>query len=160
MVYYHGIFNLHMCMEFEVAVVSLSSWVDLSMYSIRKYQYLNLINKEFIFKNQHRSIFPRRMCWNKPNNKLLFHQRITNQTTLDPGFVSRQSLYKYAAMLVIKRPAGVTSAEYKPEETIACRQRGIHARDPPCFWNPRQTLPEVRNKGISGPTKRTYFFRN
>ena len=33
-------------------------------------------------------------------------------------------------------------------------------RDPPWLWNPGQTSPKVRNRGISGPTKRTYVFKN
>ena len=31
-----------------------------------------------------------------------------------------------------------------------------HLRDPPWLWNSEQTSPEVQNRGISGPTKRTY----
>ena len=36
-----------------------------------------------------------------------------------------------------------------------------HAREgPPWLWNPGQTLPEVRNRGISGPTKMFHIFQN
>ena len=33
------------------------------------------------------------------------------------------------------------------------------ARDPPWLWNPGQTSPEVQNRGISGPMKRTYVLK-
>ena len=32
-------------------------------------------------------------------------------------------------------------------------------RDPPWLWNPGQTSPEVQNRGISGPRKRTYVLQ-
>ena len=33
-------------------------------------------------------------------------------------------------------------------------------RNPPWLWNPVQTSPEVQNRGISGPTKRTPVLQN
>ena len=33
-------------------------------------------------------------------------------------------------------------------------------RDPPRLWNPGQTSPEVQNRGINGPTKRTCILQN
>ena len=38
---------------------------------------------------------------------------------------------------------------------LAHKQESMQARNPPWLWNPGQTSPEVRNRGISGPTKRT-----
>ena len=32
----------------------------------------------------------------------------------------------------------------------------LQARNPPWLWNPGEMSPEVQNRGISGPTKRTY----
>ena len=32
-------------------------------------------------------------------------------------------------------------------------------RDPPWLWSPGQMLPEVQNRNISGPTKRTYVLQ-
>ena len=43
---------------------------------------------------------------------------------------------------------------------IVHRQESMQARYPPWFWNPRQTSPEVQNRGISGPTKRPYVLQN
>ena len=49
-----------------------------------------------------------------------------------------------------------------------CRTRGesdnhtsgkARKRDPPWLCNPGQTSPEVQNRGISGPTKRTYVLQ-
>ena len=31
--------------------------------------------------------------------------------------------------------------------------KALNWRDPACLWNPRQTSPEVQNRGISGPQK-------
>ena len=41
-----------------------------------------------------------------------------------------------------------------PSRCARSKQGSTQARDLPWFWNSRQTSPEVRNKGISGPTKR------
>ena len=49
-----------------------------------------------------------------------------------------------------KRTPGVESGE-----SIPLREQSTQARDPPWLW---QTPPEVQNRGISGPTKRTSFF--
>ena len=35
----------------------------------------------------------------------------------------------------------------------------IACKGSPWFWNPGQTSPEVQNRGISGPTKRTYVLK-
>ena len=45
------------------------------------------------------------------------------------------------------------------QEFIACRQQSTQVRDPPWLWNPGETLPEVQNRGISGPTKRSYVLQ-
>ena len=49
------------------------------------------------------------------------------------------------------------------EESIVCRRQSTQARDAPWPRNPGQTPPEVQNRGITGPTKRTdviQFFLN
>ena len=46
------------------------------------------------------------------------------------------------------------------QESSACRWQSTQARDPPWLWNPGETLPEVKNRGISGPMKRTYVLQN
>ena len=38
---------------------------------------------------------------------------------------------------------------------LACKQESLQARNPPRLWYPGQTSPEVWNRGISGPKKRT-----
>ena len=48
----------------------------------------------------------------------------------------------------------------KPEESIACRQESTQVKDLPWLWKPGQTSPEVKNRDISGPTKRTYVLQN
>ena len=58
-------------------------------------------------------------------------------------------------MLAIKEVSRCHSRS-ESEESIACRQKGSQVRDPSWLWNPRQMSPEVQNKGISGPKKRTY----
>ena len=45
------------------------------------------------------------------------------------------------------------------QEFIACRRQSTQARDRPWLWNPGETSPEVQNRGISGPTKRTYVLQ-
>ena len=45
------------------------------------------------------------------------------------------------------------------QEFIARRWQSTQARDPPWLWNPGETSPEVQNRGISGPTKRTYVLQ-
>ena len=45
------------------------------------------------------------------------------------------------------------------QEFIACRWQSTQARDPPWLWNLGEMLPEVQNRGISGPTKRTYVLQ-
>ena len=49
------------------------------------------------------------------------------------------------------------SQNEKIKESIA---RGrMQARDPPWLWNPEQTSPELQNRSISDPTKRTDVFQ-
>ena len=56
------------------------------------------------------------------------------------------------AMLIAKRSAGVA-----PEVNLRnLLLTGDEARDPLWLSNPEQMLPEVQNRGVSGPTKRTY----
>ena len=45
------------------------------------------------------------------------------------------------------------------EESIGRRRESTQVRDPPWFWNPGQTSPEVQNRGIIGLTKRTYVLQ-
>ena len=63
-----------------------------------------------------------------------------------------------AAMLTSIQLAGVT-----PEvnlRNLLCTGKEAHKRgNPPWPWNPGQTSPEVQNRGISGPTKRTYVLQ-
>ena len=42
------------------------------------------------------------------------------------------------------------------KESISCRQWSMQGRDSPWLRNPGQISLEVQNRGISGPTKRTY----
>ena len=53
------------------------------------------------------------------------------------------------AMLTSIQSAGVTT-----KVNLLIIQARKHARDLPWLWNPGQTSPEVKNRGISGPTKR------
>ena len=45
-------------------------------------------------------------------------------------------------------------------ESIAGRWSSMQVRDPQWLWNAGQTSPEVQNRGISGPTKRTDVLQN
>ena len=45
------------------------------------------------------------------------------------------------------------------QEFIAHGWQSTQVRDPPWLWNPGETSPEVKNRGISGPTKRTYVLQ-
>ena len=59
------------------------------------------------------------------------------------------------AMLTSIQSAGVT-----PDVNLRITQARKHAkRDLPWLWNPGQMSLEVQNKGISGPTKRTYVLQ-
>ena len=44
-------------------------------------------------------------------------------------------------------------------EFIARKRQSTQARDPLWLWNPRETSPEVQNRGISGPSKRTHVLQ-
>ena len=63
-----------------------------------------------------------------------------------------------ATMLTSIQSAGVT-----PEvnlRNLLWTGEEVHKRgNPPWLWNPGQTSPEVQNRGISGPTKRTYVLQ-
>ena len=59
-----------------------------------------------------------------------------------------------AAMPTCIQPAGVES-----EVNLWIKARK-HARGAPWLWNPGQTSPEVQNRIISGPTKRTCVLQN
>ena len=43
------------------------------------------------------------------------------------------------------------------DESSACRWWSLQARDRPWIWNPEQISLKVQNRGISGPTKRTFI---
>ena len=45
------------------------------------------------------------------------------------------------------------------QEFMACRWQSMQARDPPWLWNTGEMLPEVQNRGTSGPTKRTHVLQ-
>ena len=51
------------------------------------------------------------------------------------------------------------SAGAAPGVNLRITQVRKHERDPPWLWNPGQTSPEVQNRGINGPTKRTYVLQ-
>ena len=59
-----------------------------------------------------------------------------------------------AAMLVAKKSAGVPS-EVNLRILLCTGDKAHKQVDPPWLWNPGQMSPEVQNRGISGPTKRT-----
>ena len=77
---------------------------------------------------------------------------------------SRSGRVVYSAVLAVCRTDG---CGFEPRtSTNSCghvcryvdrngRWQSMQARDPPWLWNPGETLPEVQNRGISGPTKRT-----
>ena len=76
-----------------------------------------------------------------------------------PMLVDTPDSHKYvgqkgsAAMLSIKISAGVA-----PEVNLknSTQQESMQVRNQPWLCNSAQTLPEVQNRGISGPTKITY----
>ena len=51
------------------------------------------------------------------------------------------------------------SADVTPEANLWITQARKHARDPPWLWNPGQISPDVQNRGIWGPRKRTYVLQ-
>ena len=59
-----------------------------------------------------------------------------------------------AAMLT-----SIQSASIAPDVNLRITQVRQHARDPTWLWNPGQMSPEVQNRGISGPMKRTYVLK-
>ena len=59
-----------------------------------------------------------------------------------------------AAMLTSIQSAGVTQ-----EVNLRITQARKHARDPSWLQNQGQTSPEVQNRDISGPTKKTYVLQ-
>ena len=81
--------------------------------------------------------------------------------TLDNGFETHQCLYKHVQVQASKRlglDAGLhrrCHTKGESEESIAYWRGSIHARDLPWLRNPGQMLPEVQNRGISDPTKKT-----
>ena len=44
------------------------------------------------------------------------------------------------------------------EESITCRQQSTQARNPPCYWNPGQRLPEVKKQGYYWCSPPPIFF--
>ena len=82
-------------------------------------------------------------------------------------FDSHQCLRRYveeigsAAMLAAKRSAGV-APEVNLRERVMLLVRLCQVRirqNPLWLWNPEETSPEVQNRGISGPTKRTHVLQ-
>ena len=82
-------------------------------------------------------------------------------------FDSHQCLRRYveeigsAAMLAAKRSAGVApEVNLRERVTLLVRLRQVRIRQNPLWlWNPEETSPEVQNRGISGPTKRTHVLQ-
>ena len=62
-----------------------------------------------------------------------------------------------AYMLTTKRSAGVTP-EVNLREHMTLHQ--VWIRLPLWLWNPEEMSPEVQNRGITGPTKRTYVLQH
>ena len=63
-----------------------------------------------------------------------------------------------AAMLTSVQSAGVTP-EVNLRNSLCAGEEACKRGNPPWLWNPGQTSPEVQNRGISGPTKRTYVLQ-
>ena len=61
-------------------------------------------------------------------------------------------LIQYTPLLVEK--AGV-APEVNLRNPLCAGEEACKWGNPPWLWNPGQTSPEVQNRGISGPTKRT-----
>ena len=64
-----------------------------------------------------------------------------------------------AAMLAAKRSAGV-APEVNLRNALHISDEANQSGNPPWLWNRGQSSPEVQNRGISGPTKRTYVLQN
>ena len=66
-----------------------------------------------------------------------------------------------AAMLAAKRSAGVAPEVNLRERTmLLVRLCQVRIRQNPLWlWNPEETSPEVQNRGIIGPTKRTHVLQ-
>ena len=72
----------------------------------------------------------------------------------------KRSLASHAVYMFIQcTPLLVEKAGVTPEvnlRNLLCEGEEAHKwGNPPWLWNPGQTSPEVQNRGISGPTKRT-----
>ena len=82
-------------------------------------------------------------------------------------FDSHQCLRRYvdeissAAMLATKRSAGVASeVNLREHVMLLIRLHQVWIRQNPVWlWNLEETSPEVQNRGISGPTKRTHVLQ-
>ena len=65
----------------------------------------------------------------------------------------------YYNVLVWRSSSNVANEQHVDQSNIQIylffKFQKIHSRDIPWLWNPGQTSPEVQNRGISGPTKRT-----
>ena len=75
------------------------------------------------------------------------------------------SLASHAIYMLIQcTPLLVEKAGVTPEvnlRTPLCTgEEACKRGNPPWLWNPGQTSPEVQNRGISGPTKRTCVLQN
>ena len=57
-----------------------------------------------------------------------------------------------------KRSAGV-APEVNLRNPLCAGEEVCKQGNPPYLWNTGQTSPEVQNRGISGPTKRTYVLQ-
>ena len=71
-------------------------------------------------------------------------------------------------LLKEKHPTSATHVTCRECDQLPCwpifwgivgRQESVQARNPPWLWNPGQTSPEVQNRSISGPTKRTHVLQ-
>ena len=67
-------------------------------------------------------------------------------------------IYKYVEEQLSSHPGcqevSRCHTKSESEDSVACR-RWSKWGNPPWFWNPGQTPPEVQNRSISGPIKRT-----
>ena len=70
-------------------------------------------------------------------------------------YVDRKRLGCHADLYTVRR----CRTRGESQEFIAHRQQSTQARDPPWLCNPEETSPEIQNRSISGPTKRTYVLQ-
>ena len=111
------------------------------MHSLRKYQYLNLINKESILRNQHISAL---------FGPWTFILSTSNQTTFEVCISMWPKRFGCHAS-----PQGISRCYTGGESEGSIAGKWEDKRgDPPWLWNPGQTSLEFQNRGVSGSPKR------